>query len=146
LKLREGLPEFSPNLQWLNERVTREQLIGKLPILVHFWSVSCHSCKGAIPIMNYWNEKYNGKLNIVSVHMPRTIQDVDVQMIQTISQQLNIQHPICLDHHLEVTKTYQNRFVPSYFLFDKKGLLRHYQSGENGMRMLENKLIRMMNE
>ncbi|TQR20153.1 TlpA family protein disulfide reductase [Psychrobacillus vulpis] len=146
MKLRTELPEFPDNLKWLNGHVKKERIIGEVPLLIHFWSVSCNLCKGASETLNKWRSLYDDKFKIVSIHMPLTEEDVDVRLIRESANQLKITNPIYLDHDLILTKTFQNRYVPAYYLFDKKGLLRHYQSGENGMRMLEKRLNFLINE
>ena len=55
-------------------------------------------------------------------------------------------NPIYLDHDLVVSRKFQNRIVPSFYLFDKKGLLRHIQSGEKGFKMLEKRLVLLMKD
>lgn len=49
MKLRQPMPELTGEKAWLNGEVTREQLIGEKPTLIHFWSISCHLCKEAMP-------------------------------------------------------------------------------------------------
>lgn len=146
MKLREELPDFSRDIKWMNGKQTKEQLIGEVPLLVHFWSVSCNLCKTSVEKINKWKVLYSGKFKIVSVHMPRKQEDIDEQLIQVLTKKWNMSHPVCLDHQLIVTKAFQNRIVPSFYLFDKNGLLRHVQSGENGMHMLEKRLTLLMKE
>lgn len=146
MKLREELPEFSSDLKWFNRQVTKEKIIGDIPVLVHFWSVSCKLCKGSMVTLNKWKNSYENKFNIVSVHMPRTKEDTNEQLIRSTIDGWNMTHPVCLDHDLIVSNIYQNRIVPAFYLFDKSGLLRHYQVGENGMQMLERRLKLLMNE
>lgn len=45
MKLREQMPELVGATTWLNGEVTKAELVGKKPTLIHFWSVSCHLCK-----------------------------------------------------------------------------------------------------
>ncbi|WP_342600503.1 TlpA disulfide reductase family protein [Psychrobacillus sp. FSL H8-0483] len=146
MRLREELPEFSRTTQWMNGNVTKLNLIGEVPILVHFWSVSCHVCEGAFKIINDWKRIYGDKFKLVGVHMPRSKEDVNNRLIQAKAFQMNMTNPICLDHNLEITQKYQNRVVPTYYLFDKQGLLRHIQIGELGLKMLEKRLVLLMNE
>lgn len=146
MRLREELPEFSDGLKWINGKVTKGQIIGELPVLIHFWSVSCNLCENSVETINKWKNIYRGKFKIVSVHMPRTKEDVDDQLIRSIISKWKMTHPVCIDHDLIVTKTFQNRIVPSFYLFDKKGTLRHYQVGENGMQMMERRLKLLINE
>jgi thiol-disulfide isomerase/thioredoxin len=146
MKLREELPEFPRRLQWINGQITNEQIKGDVPVLIHFWSISCNSCINAMGYINKWKSLYGDRFKIISIHMPRTSEDINDYLIKQTAYQLNLTNPICLDHELLVTKLFKNRTVPAYYLFDKKALLRHYQSGEQGMQMLERRLIYLMNE
>ncbi len=69
MKLRQPMPELTGEKAWFNGEVTREQLIGEKPTLIHFWSISCHLCKEAMPQVNEFRDKYQDKLNVVAVHM-----------------------------------------------------------------------------
>lgn len=146
MRLRDELPEFSKDLKWLNGHVTKTKIIGEVPILVHFWSVSCHQCVNTFGMINRWKKIYGEKFKLIGVHMPRSKDDVNNILIKEKAEQLQMTNPICLDHELNVSKQFQNRVVPSFYLFDQSGLLRHIQSGENGLRMLEKRLILLMSE
>ncbi|MEH7470056.1 TlpA family protein disulfide reductase, partial [Priestia megaterium] len=47
MKLREQMPELTGATSWINDEVTKEDLVGDKATLIHFWSVSCHLCKEA---------------------------------------------------------------------------------------------------
>ncbi|WP_144509426.1 redoxin domain-containing protein [Bacillus sp. FJAT-22090] len=146
MRLREELPEFSGDLEWMNGHVTKANLIGGVPILVHFWSISCPLCENIFGTISKWKKVYGDNFQLVGVHMPRSKDDINNKLIRQTADRLDMKNPICLDHKLIVTKKFQNRIVPSFYLFDKKGLLRHVQSGENGLKMLEKRLILLMKE
>ncbi|MFJ8066542.1 TlpA family protein disulfide reductase [Psychrobacillus sp. NPDC096426] len=146
MRLREELPEFSTDMKWLNGHVTKANLIGEVPTLVHFWSISCHLCENTFRIIAKWKNTHGKKFQLVGIHMPRSKDDINNALIHEKANQLNMTNPIALDHDLIVSKEYANRTVPSFYLFDKHGLLRHVQSGENGFKLLEKRLILLMNE
>ena len=52
MRLRQPMPEISGATEWLNGEFTRNQLVGEKPTLIHFWSISCHLCKVAMPSVN----------------------------------------------------------------------------------------------
>lgn len=146
MRLREELPEFSSDVEWLNGQVTKGNLIGEVPTLVHFWSISCHLCENTFGIIAKWKKLYGENFNLVGIHMPRSKDDLNDRLIREMANRLRMSHPIGLDHNLNVTKKYGNRVVPAFYLFDKHGLLRHVQSGENGFKLLEKRLMLLMNE
>lgn len=146
MNLREELPEFPITTKWLNGSYTKEQLIGKKPLLIYFWSVSCDACKVAPPLITSWKEKYPNNFNVVAIHMPRSPEDMSKSLVKSTAASAGIMDPICLDHDLAISETYRCKIVPNFYLFDKKGLLRHRQAGERGLQMLEKRLVLLMRE
>ena len=146
MKLRTKLPSFPTDSRWINGQVNNDKLIGEKPVLIYFWSVSCTLCGGAYNYIRQWKEKYEENFYLVGIHMPRSKEDLLEKPILNAIRKGRMEDSIYLDHELIVTKQFQNRIVPSFYLFDKKGLLRHIQSGEKGMMMLEKRLLMLINE
>ncbi|WP_042356404.1 TlpA family protein disulfide reductase [Bacillus rubiinfantis] len=146
MKLREPMPELTGTTQWINGQVSREELVGWKPTLIHFWSISCHLCKKAMPQINHLREQYQDKINIIAVHMPRSDKDLNIEEIKRIAKEHNIEQPILVDHDRKLTEAFDNKYVPAYYLFDKDGKLRHYQAGGSGVQMLEKRLNRLLQE
>ncbi|MBY0097713.1 TlpA family protein disulfide reductase [Mesobacillus maritimus] len=147
MKLREPMPDLSDATVWLNGEVTREDLVGEIPTLIHFWSISCHLCKKAMPQVNELRDKYKGKLNVIAIHMPRSEEDRNLEEIKQKAVEHDMTQPIYVDgDNHTVTNRFENQYVPSYYLFDREGKLRHFQIGGSGMNMLEKRVIRMFNE
>lgn len=146
MKLREQMPELSGATDWLNGQVTREELIGEKPTLIHFWSISCHLCKEAMPQVNEFRDQYKDKLNVVAVHMPRSEKELDVEEIKQIASEYEITQPILIDSAHKLTDAFENQYVPAYYVFDREGKLRHFQAGASGMKMLEKRVNRVLDE
>ncbi|MEK3974356.1 TlpA disulfide reductase family protein [Psychrobacillus sp. FSL K6-1267] len=146
MRLREELPEFPNSAIWLNGAWSKEQLMGEKPVLVYFWSVSCQACKRAPSVINLWKSKYGDRFNVIAVHMPRFQEDANTNIVQSTAAAIGINHSIFLDHDLTISKKFQNQMVPNFYLFDKKGQLRHRQTGEYGWHMLEKRLVLLINE
>ncbi|MFB1081294.1 TlpA family protein disulfide reductase [Jeotgalibacillus sp. JSM ZJ347] len=144
MKLRAPMPELDGAVKWLNDEVTREDLVGEKPTLVHFWSVSCHLCKEAMPDINELRDEYEEDLNVVAVHMPRSEDDLDMQVIEQVAQGHDISQPIYVDSEHKLTEAFENQYVPAYYVFDKEGQLRHFQAGGSGMKMLRKRLNRVL--
>ncbi|WP_079508265.1 TlpA family protein disulfide reductase [Mesobacillus jeotgali] len=146
MRLRHPMPEISGATEWLNGEVTREQLVGEKPTLIHFWAISCHLCKVAMPLVNELRDNYKDKLNVLAVHMPRSENDMNMETIKQIAAEHNIIQPIFIDDKHILTELFENQYVPAYYLFDKNGLLRHFQAGGSGLKMLEQRLNRVVEE
>ncbi|MFC3884285.1 TlpA family protein disulfide reductase [Bacillus songklensis] len=146
MKLREQMPELTGATEWLNGQVTKEELIGEKPTLIHFWSISCHLCKEAMPQVNEFRDQYKDKLNVVAVHMPRSENDLNIEEIKKVAEEHNIVQPIFVDSEHKLTDAFENQYVPAYYVFDKTGQLRHFQAGGSGMKMLEKRVNRVLAE
>lgn len=146
MKLREPMPELSGATEWLNGEVTKNDLIGDKPTLIHFWSISCHLCKEAMPQVNEFRDRYSDKLNVMAVHMPRSEVDLNLDEIKKVAAEHDITQPIFVDGEHKLTDAFENQYVPAYYVFDKDGNLRHFQAGGSGMKMLEKRVNRVLDE
>lgn len=146
MKLYTQIPPFDGVALWLNGEVTNEQLEEGKPLFIHFWSVSCHLCKVAMPQINQFRDQYRDCLNVVAVHMPRSESDLNIDEIIRVAAEHEISHPIFVDYHKMLAEAYENKYVPAYYLFDKNRKLRHYQAGGSSMNMLEKRLLRLLDE
>ncbi|WP_064092362.1 TlpA family protein disulfide reductase [Rossellomorea aquimaris] len=144
MKLREKMPELAGATQWLNGEVTKEELIGEKPTLIHFWSVSCHLCKEAMPEINELRDEYEDLLNVVSVHMPRSEDDLNLSVIEQMALGHDITQPTFVDSDHVLTEAFENKYVPAYYVFDEEGKLRHFQAGGSGMKMLRKRINRVL--
>ncbi|WP_078409313.1 TlpA family protein disulfide reductase [Priestia abyssalis] len=146
MKLREQMPELTGATEWLNGQATKDELIGEKPTLIHFWSISCHLCKEAMPQVNEFRNQYKDKLNVIAVHMPRSENDLNLNEIKKVAEEHNIAQPIFVDSDHKLTDAFENQYVPAYYVFDKTGQLRHFQAGGSGMKMLEKRVNRVLAE
>ncbi|WP_153720573.1 TlpA family protein disulfide reductase [Sporosarcina cascadiensis] len=146
MKLRTPMPELDGATAWLNGETSKSELVGEKPTLIHFWSVSCHLCKEAMPDVNSFRDKYKEELNVVAVHMPRSEDDVDLEQIKEVAAEHDITQPIFVDSELKLNDAFENQYVPAYYVFDKDGQLRHFQAGGSGMKMLEKRVNRVLDE
>ncbi|WP_374722449.1 TlpA disulfide reductase family protein [Peribacillus tepidiphilus] len=146
MRLRTEMPELVGATEWLNGEVKKADLIGEKPTLIHFWSISCYLCKEAMPQVNEFRDRFKDKLNVVAVHMPRSEDDVNIEEIKRVAAEHDITQPIFIDNELKLTDAFENQYVPAYYVFDKTGVLRHFQAGGSGMKMLEKRVLRVLEE
>lgn len=128
-----------PDLGEVDTWVTRppDALEGR-PVLLHLWSLSCHLCSQLMPTVNRYRDTYGPQgLAVVGLHTPRSEEEMDVEKVRQAAQAYGLSHPVGVDNRFRVADRLQNRFVPSFYLFDREGTLRHYQAGEKGQEQLE---------
>lgn len=63
-----------------------------------------------------------------------------------MAEEHEIIQPIFVDGEYKLTEAFENQYVPAYYIFDREGNLRHYQAGGNVMKMLEKRVIRLVDE
>lgn len=117
------------------------------PTLVHFWSMSCGTCKENMPRITEWRENLNEQgLRVIAVHMPRYEADTDVETVRGIIADLNMTEPCAIDNEHKIKDAFQNEqgYVPAYYLFDREGKLRSFAAGERGLDLLKATLDRVM--
>ncbi|WP_078595410.1 redoxin domain-containing protein [Evansella clarkii] len=144
MKLRTPMPELEGATTWFNGEVSKSDLMGGKPTLIHFWSISCGLCKEAMPDVNEFRDKYKDKLNVIAVHMPRSEKDLDLDEIKKVADEHDIVQPIFVDNQHKLTDAFDNQYVPSYYVFDEEGQLRHFQAGGGGMKMLTKRVNRVL--
>ena len=143
MKIGDQLPEWSAPTLWingegeLNERATKATLI-------HFWSVSCYFCKRAMKELSQYRDLYQENLTVISVHFPRSEQDLDIELVKKTAEEYKITQSIYVDHEFQLAKAFSIECVPSYYLFDKQGKLRYYQSGGTNLKMLDTRINRII--
>jgi thiol-disulfide isomerase/thioredoxin len=144
MRLRSDMPELNGATEWINGEVSKSDLVGDKPTLIHFWSVSCGLCKEAMPNINQFRDDYKDELNVIAVHMPRSEKDLDITQIKEVAAEHDITQPIFVDNDHALTDAFENEYVPAYYVFDAEGKLRHYQAGGDGMKMLTKRVNRVL--
>ena len=112
------------------------------PVLVHFWSTSCHICHDAAAAVAGWREKYGPRgLAVIAVHQSRGPAELDVAKVIADAQgEMQITQPLAVDNDHAIVDAFQNEFVPAYYLFDRNHELLHRQAGDRGFERLEAKI------
>jgi thiol-disulfide isomerase/thioredoxin len=117
------------------------------PVLVHFWSVSCGTCKDNLPRVAEWREQRGAQgLRVIAVHMPRYEADTDVEAVREAIAKYDIAEPCAVDNQHKLREAFQNEqgYVPAYYLFDAEGKLRCFAAGERGLNMISPALERLL--
>jgi thiol-disulfide isomerase/thioredoxin len=138
------LPIFTGATQWLNEEAEPKQQ--SRPVIVQFWAISCPICKMNAPRLQSFLDTYHEQgLQLISVHMPRSEADMDVEKVKAAVEELGLTGPCAIDNDHTLGDRFQTGGVwPCYFLFDAEGKLRSRAAGALGIKMAENSLKRLL--
>ncbi len=96
--------------------------------------------------INHFRDKYMDDLNVVAVHIPRSPADLNLDLIKSSADEYDIKQPVFVDNAQKLRDAFGNKEVPAYYVFDKDGKLRHFQAGGSGMKMLEKRIHRVLDE
>ncbi len=145
LRMDSKMPPLEGGTEWFNSAPLDQSYFDNSPTLIHFWSVSCHSCKESLPDVERWIDTYTPQgLKLVSVHMPRQESDTNIEGVKEAIQEFHIKQPCVVDNWHTIADAYQNKYVPAYYIFDQEGKLRHFQAGEKAAKMVEPVIQRVL--
>jgi thiol-disulfide isomerase/thioredoxin len=150
MRIGTEIPSLDGATEWFGgtQAHAESELRGN-PTLVHFWSVSCGTCKENLPRLAEWrDEKKAEGLRVIAVHMPRYEKDTDVEAVREAISTYGITEPCAIDNEHKLKDAFQNTqgYVPAYYLFDAEGKLRSFAAGERGLDMLKAALERVLSQ
>lgn len=139
------IPSLDGATEWIQEPIAQSSLLGQLT-LVHFWAVSCPTCKSNLPELQRLVETHaQHGLRAVSIHMPRFEADTDVERVVAAVKELELTGPCAIDNQHTLGNRFGVAAWPSYFLFDRECKLRSRAAGQLGIKMAANSLARLIN-
>ncbi|MFW3170971.1 thioredoxin [Geodermatophilus sp. CPCC 206100] len=138
---------FAGATGWLNSPpLTGADLRGRV-VLVDFWTYTCINWLRSWPWIRAWQRSYGGSgLVTIGVHSPEFTFEHDVDDVRDAVRARGIGHPVALDNHVTVWRSFANHFWPATYLVDADGRLRHHSFGEGGYEETESVLRRLLTE
>ncbi len=124
-------PEFRDVKHWINsEPLTMTELRGKV-VVVHFWTNGCSNCVNNYPHYKAWQERYSGKdVVILGIHTPETPGERDVERIKSQAAKHGLKFPIAVDNGATNWQAWNNRYWPTVYVVDRRGIVRYGWEGE----------------
>jgi thiol-disulfide isomerase/thioredoxin len=132
---------------WLNSPpLTGADLRGRV-VLVDFRTYTCINWLRSLPYVRAWEEVYRDSgLVVVGVHSPEFSFEHDVENVRRAAAARSIGHPVAIDNHFAVWRSFHNHFWPARYLVDAGGRLRHHSFGEGGYEEDETVLRQLLVE
>ena len=144
MRLNEPLPSLEGITGWINGEPNLDELKDG-PTLVYFWAVSCHICHQNLPKLQEFRDNYVPEgLNMISIHCPRAKSDIDVEKVKNTIERYAIIEPCGIDNKHKARKAFENDLWPSYYLFDKEGLLKRRAAGNTGLALIGPMIAQML--
>jgi peroxiredoxin len=109
------------------KKVSLSSLRGKV-VLVDFWASWCGPCKQELPELEKLLKGYAGKdVAIITINL-----DKDKANAADMAKKLKITLPVGLDPDGKVAEKYEPPTMPSSYVVDKAGVVRHRHEGFRG--------------
>jgi peroxiredoxin len=105
-------------------KVDVASLQGKV-VIVDFLASWCAPCKQELPVLEKLYKKYQGKgLVVVGVSV-----DEELSNLQGLLKQIRVSFPVVHDAAKAVAGRYKPPRMPSSYVVDRKGIVRHVHAG-----------------
>jgi thioredoxin-like negative regulator of GroEL len=145
--MRSPLPSFEGATSWVNGAAKPQELRG-FPVVVSFWSKSCYECHETAERFARWRDRYADRgVAFVAVHQPRSEDELDVDSVtKDALEEMQLTQPVAIDNAHAIVDRFANRFVPAFYVFNRKHELRHFQAGGKEFERIEAAIERVLDE
>lgn len=136
--------ESMPRLEggpWINHApLTAQDLRGRV-VLVVFWTYGCYNCRHVEPYIKAWHRRFRAEgLVVVGVHSPEFAYEREPARVRDYMRGHDIAYPVVLDNDFAIWKRFGNRYWPTLYLIDRRGIVRYRHIGEGGYARTERHL------
>jgi alkyl hydroperoxide reductase subunit AhpC len=69
-------------------------------------------------------------LIVIGVHSPEFNHEKDLNNVKDAIARLDVPYPVAIDNDFAVWNAFKNRYWPSLYLIDKRGVIRYNHIGE----------------
>jgi peroxiredoxin len=102
-------------------------------VIVDFWATYCAPCKKSFPKYQELVDQFGGDLAVIAVSVDDP-EDVTPEQIKDFADQTGVKFAVVWDKDRSVAPKYTPPKMPTSFVIDKDGTIRHihagYESGE----------------
>ena len=128
--------------QWLNSPPLKLSELRGQVVVLHFWTFGCINCIHNQPHYKNWHEKYSKKgVTLIGVHTPETDADRQIKNVRRSVKETGLKFPIVFDGDGRDWNAWGNRWWPSTYLIDKRGVVRYRWDGELNWKETKGELM-----
>ena len=120
-------PEFSADSVSGEGPATLKDAKGSVVIL-DFWATFCGPCKKSFPKYQALVEQFGGEVNVLAVSVDEP-DSVTKEQIAEFAKNTGVKFAVVWDKEQKAVKLYSPPTMPTSFIIDKEGVVRHVHSG-----------------
>ena len=110
---------------------------GQKAVLLNFWATWCVPCREEMPTLERLSRERRGSLVVLGI----SVDAVGRDKVQAFVRELGLTFPILLDPETVVGKRYRVRALPTSFLIDRDGVVRHREVGYRNWTSAETRYL-----
>jgi hypothetical protein len=132
-----------PACTWVNGGPPELEGLRGRPVLLFFWSTSNQASLRQLSRLEQWVQRRGLTLEVMSVHTPLEVDDMDQRRVMSVIRDSEIHHPVALDgDDGALADAYDVRDLPAYFRFDAQLQLRNRKEGRRAVAVMDRLLAR----
>ena len=145
-KIGTKAPEIT-NKVWLNSQPLQlADLQGKV-VMIEFWTFGCWNCRNIEPYVKAWHKKYADQgFVVIAIHSPEFQYEQDVDRVQDYINEKELAYAVPIDNEFKTWRKFRNRYWPTLYLIDKKGIIQYTRIGEGEYETTEKEIQRLLAE
>ncbi|MBA2870406.1 peroxiredoxin [Anoxybacillus calidus] len=124
LAIGNAAPDFE--LKTLDGKSIRLSELQGQKVILNFWATWCPPCRAEMPEMQNFYEKHNKDVEVFAVNL--TSQD-SRDKVHSFIKENGLTFPVVLDEEGDVLKLYKISPIPTSYIIDSEGIIRHKYVG-----------------
>ncbi|WP_437338126.1 TlpA family protein disulfide reductase [Sorangium sp. So ce394] len=120
-------PELAAEVVSGEGPATLKEAGGKV-VIVDFWATYCHPCRKSFPKYQELVERFGGGLAVLAVALDAP-EDVSKEQLVAFADEAGVKFKILWDKDQSAVKSYSPRRMPTAFIVDRRGVVRHVHAG-----------------
>jgi len=108
----------------VGDRVALSSLRGEVVVL-DFWASWCGPCRRSIPVLNDLADTYDGRVRVYGIN----VEPMDAEAVGNAHRRLGATFPSLHDPGKAIQRAYAVNALPTLFVIDGEGHIRHTERG-----------------